>query len=434
MAAETRGRRDGAGGGSAALSTTGHAGGPAAGDTAATRARLRVAFVVTRSDAIGGANVHVRDLAVWLRAQGHEALVACGGRGPFLDLLDQAGVPYRSLPALGRALRPERDTVAAWQLARALRRWRPSVVSLHTAKAGALGRLVAPALGLRPLYTPHGWAFTEGVPPREARRYRALERWLARLPGLIVNVCEHERALALAAGVGRAEQHLVVHNGMPARPELPLARPGHDPARLVMVARFEAPKDHATLLRSLAGVPAAYAWQLALIGDGPGRAATEALAAELGLGPRVRFLGALSDVAAELAQAQALVLITRWEGFPRSILEGMRAGLPVLASAVGGVHEAVLDGVTGFVTAPGDVAANTAALTRLLADPALRERLGEAGRARYLERFTFERMACATLPLYRRVARPAEPGRAASAPHRHENGGDEHHQVPGPRP
>ena len=393
-----------------------------------------MAFVVTRSDAVGGANVHVRDLAVWLRAQGHAALVACGGRGPFLDLLDQAAVPYRALPALGRVLRPERDAAAAWQLARALRRWRPSVLSLHTAKAGALGRLVAPALGLRPLYTPHGWAFTEGVPPREARRYRALERWLARLPGLIVNVCEHERALALAAGVGRAEQHVVVHNGMPARPELPLARPGQRPARLVMVARFEAQKDHVTLLRALARVPAEHAWQLALIGDGPGRAASEALAAELGLRPRVRFLGALPDVAAELAQAQALVLITHWEGFPRSILEGMRAGLPVLASAVGGVHEAVLDGVTGFVTAPADVAANTAALTRLLADPALRERLGAAGRARYLERFTFERMACATLPLYQRVARPAEGGRAASAPHRDENGSDEHNQVPGPRP
>ena len=434
MATEARGGGAGARGDPATLSATGHADVPADADPAATSERLRVAFVVTRSDAVGGANVHVRDLAAWLRAQGHEALVACGGQGPFLDLLEHAGVPYRSLPALGRALRPERDAAAAWQLTRALRRWQPSVLSLHTAKAGALGRLVAPALGLRPLYTPHGWAFAEGVPPREAHRYRVLERWLARLPGVIVNVCERERALALAAGVGRPQQHVVVHNGMPERPEVPLARPGHTPARLVMVARFEHQKDHTTLLRALARVPAEHAWELALIGDGPGRAGTDALAAELGLRARVRFLGALPDVAAELAHAQVLLLITHWEGFPRSILEGMRAGLPVLASAVGGVHEAVVDGVTGFLTAPADVPATTAALTRLLADPALRERLGAAGRARYAERFTFARMALETLPLYRRVARPAHRGRTASAPHRHENGRGEHHQVPGPRP
>ncbi len=416
MAAEARGRGDGEGGSAAALNTTGPAGARAQTAPPATRERLRVAFVVARSDAVGGANIHVRDMAAWLRARGHEALVACGGRGPFLDLLDQADVPYRSLPALGRALRPDRDAAAACQLARALRRWRPDVLSLHSSKAGALGRIVAPTLGLRPLYTAHGWAFTEGVPARAARRYRALERWLARLPGVIVNVCEHERVIALAAGVGRAGDHTVVHNGVPERPDVPPAQPGREPARLAMVARFEAPKDHATLFQALARLDAGLSWHLTLLGDGPGRPQAEALTARLGLRERVQFLGAVSDVAPELARAQALVLTSRWEGFPRSILEAMRAGLPVVASAVGGVHEAVSDGVTGFVTAPTDVAANAAALARLLADPRLREQMGEAGRARYLERFTFERMATATLGLYHTLANSAVRARNPSAP------------------
>lgn len=395
-----------------------------------------MAFVVTRADSIGGANVHVRDMARWLQHHGHEVLVLSGGRGPFEQMLSDAGVTHRSVPSLGRALRPDRDVIAAWDLAAALRAFRPEVLSLHTAKAGALGRLVAPSLGLRPLYTPHGWSFAAGVPPAQARRYRALERWLARLPGLIVDVCEHDRHLALTAGVGRIEQHVVVHNGMPERPELPQARPDGHPVRLVMVARFEEQKDHATLLHALArvrreaasqpapqGAPAcaqegdptwSSEWQLDLVGDGPGRNAVEALTARLGLASQVRFTGATLDVAPRLAQAQVFVLASHWEGFPRSILEAMRAGLPVVASDVGGVREAVEDSVTGVVCAHADATDLAAGIGRLLRDAHLRRRMGAAGRERYLTRFTFEHMAAATLPLYHQLVRRARPERAAA--------------------
>ena len=344
-------------------------------------------------------------MASWLRHHGHDVVVLSGGHGPFEQMLADAGLHHRPLRSLGRALRPDRDAIAAWQLRAALRTWRPDVLSLHTAKAGALGRLVAPTLGLRPLYTPHGWSFAAGVEPTQASRYRAMERMLATLPSLIVNVCEHDRRLALEAGVGRAAQHVMVHNGMPERPGLPLARPAYQPVQVVMVARFEAQKDHATLVRALARLDLSTPWRLTLIGDGPLRAATEDLATQLGIRERVRFTGALLDVAHELARAQLFALTTHWEGFPRSVLEAMRAGLPVLASDVGGVREAVVDGRTGLATPPGDVAANSDALRHLLTRPELRARMGAAGRARYLEHFTLDRMARQTLLLYEGVAR-----------------------------
>ena len=368
---------------------------------------LRIAFVTARADAVGGASVHVRDMARWLRTQGHEAHALTGAAGPYLDLLRDAEIPTVALSALGRELHPLHDTRAAAQLYAALRRLRPDVLSLHSSKAGALGRVVAPLLGLRPLYTPHGWAFTTGVPEREARRYRRIERLLARLPGPIVNVCDYERELALAAGVGRPDDHLVIHNGMPDRPELPLADPARSPPHVVMVARFEAQKDHATLLRALALLPETVPWRLSLVGDGPLRGAAVALAGTLAIDDRVRFPGALKDVAATLAEAQLLVLATRWEGFPRSVLEAMRAGLPVVASRVGGVHEAIEDGVHGLLVPPGDVDALATALTRMLERPDLRAALGSAGRARFLSRFTFARMADATFEAYQRVARGA---------------------------
>ena len=370
---------------------------------------LRVAYVVTRSDQVGGANVHVRDLARWLRADGHEAKVWVGGSGPFLDLLQEADVPFDVVPSLQREVRPAADVAAALRLLRGLRRWRPDVLSLHTAKAGALGRWIAPAVGAATLYTAHGWSFAPGVPEPEARRHLRFERWLARMPGLIVDVCEHDRALAVRAGVGRDDRHVVVHNGMPDRPDVATACPERQPPRLVMVARFEAQKDHATLFRALASFDPTSSWSLTLIGDGHGRGSASGLAGHLGIGDRIEWTGALPDVAPALATAQAFVLASHWEGFPRSILEAMRAGLPVVASDVGGTREAVIDGETGYVVPPGDVKALADALGRLIAAPDLRARMGSAGRRRFVQQFTFERMASRTLALYLQVS-----GRAAS--------------------
>lgn len=370
---------------------------------------MRVAFVITRADAIGGANVHVRDLAQALRDDGHEAVVLVGGRGPFLDQLARRGIPFETLRWLTREVAPHRDVAAAWELAAALRRVRPDVLSLHTAKAGAIGRLVAPSLGLRPLYTPHGWSFADGVGRRSAAAYRWAERVLALLPATLVNVCEADRALALRHGVGGPRAHLVVHNGMPDVDPRLRADPGAEPARLVMVARFEAQKDHATLLRALAGLTHRPGWSLALVGDGPGAAAARAAVAQLGLAGRVDFVGAVDDAAPHLAAAQAFVLATRWEGFPRSILEAMRAGLPVVATRVAGVAEAVAHGETGLLVERGDVAGLASAIGALLDDPARRRAYGAAGRARYEEAFTFAGMWTRYRELY--LARAAEAAR-----------------------
>ena len=144
-----------------------------------------------------------------------------------------------------------------------------------------------------------------------------------------------------------------------------------------MVARFGAQKDHPTLLRALAGLRD-LPWQLDLVGEGPLLSQTRTLAASLGLEDRVHFLGQRMDVDRILANAQVGLLITNWEGFPLSILEAMRANLPVVASGVGGVSESVTDGVTGFVVPQGDVEVLRDRLRRLLSDPALRASLGIA--------------------------------------------------------
>src|ERR1035441_5888237 len=108
------------------------------------------------------------------------------------------------------------------------------------------------------------------------------------------------------------------------------------------------PKDHRTLLAALAALRA-QPWELDLVGAGPLEMEMRDLASELGLGGRVRFLGYVADPAPVLAGAQLFVLSSRSEAFPRSVLEALRAGLPVVASAVGGIGEAVTDGVNGLL-------------------------------------------------------------------------------------
>ncbi len=139
------------------------------------------------------------------------------------------------------------------------------------------------------------------------------------------------------------------------------------------------------------------------MGDGPRQAAVERRARELGLADRVPFRGHRDDVARRLARAQLFVLASRWEGFPRSILEAMRAGLPVVATDVGGVSESVAHGETGRLVPPGRPGELAGALEGLLASPDLRRSMGRAGRARYEERFTFDRMFEETLRVYEEV-------------------------------
>lgn len=363
---------------------------------------MRIVFVSTRSDVIGGSNVHIRDLALAARSVGHEVFVLGGGRGPFAADVEEHGLPYIAIDRLVRAIRPHHDVAALLAMRAAFRRLRPDLISLHTAKAGLIGRIAALGTPAPVLYTPHGWTFTVGMPPAEARVYALIERIAAPLASRIINVCAFEEAIALQRRVGRRHQHVVVHNGMPDLGDRYRASAGSAPPTIVMVARFEPPKDHATVLAALARCHD-LEWRLRLIGDGPAMAAVRATADELGLTPRIEFLGARNDIAALLSECQLFVLASRWEGFPRSILEAMRAGLPVIASDVGGVRESVSDGETGFVVPPQDDAALVTALRSLLEDAALRIAMGKAGRRAFERHFTFDRMAVRTFAVYAEV-------------------------------
>ncbi|MCR9165910.1 MAG: glycosyltransferase family 4 protein [Nannocystaceae bacterium] len=362
----------------------------------------RVAFVITRSDAVGGAQLHVQLLARALLDAGHAAHVFVGGEGPWCRWLEASGVPHTSLRHLKNAVRPWVDGPAYVEVLGALRDFSPDLVSTHSTKAGWLGRGAARQLGLPIVHTQHGQLFSYGAMTAPRRVVRLAERWCARTCGAILFVSHYDRRVGLHHGIGLPHQHAVVHNAIPDNALQ--ADPVGTIPQVLMVARLARPKDPLLALDAFARI-AKHPWHFTIAGDGPLRPAVEARIDALGLRDRVTMAGTVDDVPQRLAAAQVFLLASRREGFPMSVLEAMRAGLPVVTTDAGGVSEAVIDGATGLVTPRDDVPALARALESVVTDADQRRRMGAAGRARFLAEFGFERHVRRVWAVYRRAMR-----------------------------
>lgn len=364
---------------------------------------LKITYLITRSDTVGGAHVHLLDLAFKAQTEGHKVEVLVGGKGPYAALLREKGLKVLNLRYLVRPIRLHLDALAVLECWMALRRFKPDIVHAHSTKAGLVGRVAAKLAGLPVVFTAHGWAFTEGIADRSRRLAVALERGAARLSDAIICVSEYDRHLALQMGVGSESLITRIRNGVPeVRLDPPSISSSSDSVRVICVARLDAPKDHALLLEALATIKD-LPWVLELIGDGPLTAKVQQRARDLGVADRVAFSGLCNDVPSRLAIADVFVLTSAWEGLPLSILEAMRGSLPVVASDVGGVAESVVDGVTGFLVPKGNKAVLAERLVRLIGDTALRQRMGLAGRDVYEREFAFEVMYQRTQQVYQDV-------------------------------
>jgi glycosyltransferase involved in cell wall biosynthesis len=360
---------------------------------------VRVSVIITRGER-GGAQVHVRDLVAGLlhRVQFH---VFVGEDGFLVDALRKVGALVTVVPSLQRAISPHTDVRALRDLRHHVRAARPHVVHTHSTKAGLLGRVVARSIGVPVVHTAHAWSFSDGLSWKRKAWAIPVEWMAGRITDRFITVSEADREVGERYGVVRRPQARIIHNGVPT--EAPRAQPGSGvPPVIVTVARLAPPKDIALLLTALSTIDAPF--HLRVIGDGELRAGLEQQAQHLGLTDRVTWLGTRGDVPDQLADAHIFALISRQEGFPISILEAMRAGLPVVASDVGGVREAVKPRQTGFLVPRGDATSLADALRSLLERPELRNELGQAGHTAFLDRFSADSMCRTTLSVYRELA------------------------------
>ena len=350
---------------------------------------------------VGGAQSYVASLLPALVGQ-FDVTVAAHGPGPLRDATEAADhARFVPLKSVQQPISPMRDLAGFVELLRLLRRERPDILHANSSKAGALGRLAAFLTGVPiRIFTVHGWAFAahSGV---SARLYRWADRLVRPLTTTTICVSERELAAGLAAGTCAAERAVVILNavdvtGSPRSKPVDRKRP-----LIVSVGRLKAPKDFPTLVRAL-GKLTPDSFEAVIVGEGPDRGRLEEEIEALGLGERVRLAGERRDVPELLAGADVFVLSSNSEGMPVSVLEAMAAGLPVVASRVGGVPEQVTDGETGLLVEPGDPDELAAALARLNHDPELRRRLGAAARARAERAFDLEPFRRAHVELYSR--------------------------------
>lgn len=336
----------------------------------------------------GGAENMVVQLATALRALGHETIVATMREGWMTERAATAGIPVWIEPQ-----RPGLDPAWTLRLAARLRRERIDVFHSHEFAMNVFGGAAAVLARVRSASTIHGKHWIAD------RRRRAIAyRILARLGVPVIAVSE-DLAGYLADGLGmRRDRIEVIHNGIPIPDAVEVDRRAVravlglpvDGPLLLAVGNLYAVKDHANLLRALARLPDA---QVAIAGRGEEEGNLRRLMAELGLESRVRLLGLRDDVGRLLSAADVFVQPSRSEGLPLAVLEAMAAGLPVVATRVGGMAEAIVENETGLMVAPGDPAELAEALRRLLESTDLRIRMGKAARVRAQAEFSVDTMA-----------------------------------------
>jgi glycosyltransferase involved in cell wall biosynthesis len=346
----------------------------------------------------GGGQRQVLALAVGLQRRGCRSLVAARPGTRLVAELGAAGVEVVSLAPWF-----EWDLGAARRLRAALRAAGADVVHAHAAHAVAIAAMASVGTRARLVVT-RRVALPLRSNPLSRLKYGRAARFIA--------VSERVRGALSASGIAR-RRIAVVRSGLDltraaARAdEASLRALGVDCGRplVVMVSALRPPhKDPETFVAAIAAVrDAGQAVQALLIGEGPLAGAAERARRIHRLEGVLHLTGYRDDAVALLAAADVAVLSSRDEGLGTSLLDAMLAGVPVVATAAGGVIEVVRDGVDGLLVPVGDGAALGAAITRVLRDARLRTRLARAGRDR-VRQFSIERTVGGTLAAYRALA------------------------------
>lgn len=340
-------------------------------------------------------------MACKLRKDGHKITVLIGGSGPVLEHYTHHGIEVYAIQNLCRDISLMNDVKALFDIRRHLKTINPDLVSTHSSKAGFLGRIAARSLKIPVIFTAHGWAFTSGKTKKSRRIFRVLERSVLPITDYFITVSDYDRRLGLKLLGVSPDKIITIYNGMPDISDTLRANTQQEGVvNIVKVARFDKQKNHEELLQAVQGLDSIH---IHFIGDGPLEQNVKLQAERMNESERITFWGSRDDVDQILAKGQIFALISNWEGFPRSTIEAMRAGLPVVVSDVGGAGEAIEEGVNGFKIRQGDVKTLRDRIEKLVSDPLLRQRMGEAARNYYEEYLTFDQMYHITVGVYHQV-------------------------------
>lgn len=370
--------------------------------------RLRILYVIVDLEIGGTERALVRLVTHLDRSRFEPVVVALKREGPLGHDVEAAGIRLVNFK-----LRGEWDARGIWMLLDLILRFRPHVIHGWLVHANVLSRVAGRLAGVPRILT--SLRTMEGRP-----YYWPLERVTWPLGDEVVCASEAVRAFAAAkAGVRRAE---VIYSGVPEPVAL---RPGIETelrlkgcAIVATAARLAPGKGSLTFLRTARVLAPRFPQaRFAILGGGELEGALRDMAQESGIEDRVHFLGWRDDVSRALKGATVFVHASRLgEGLPNAVLEAMIAGVPVVATDVGGTREAVAEGETGFLVPRQDPELIAERVGRLLEDPALARSMGAKGLERARERFSIEAMVAAYQALYERASASSPPPTSSIIP------------------
>ena len=382
---------------------------------------MRVTHVITRL-IVGGAQENTIASVLGLRGKG--ALVinlisgpTTGPEGSLEPLVADVPDLLTRIPELVRPVNPWKDCLAFRRLTAAFRATTPHIVHTHSGKAGFLGRLAAARAAVPIIvHTIHGPSFGTFYGPFANSAFRAAERFAARFTTHFVVVSDAMKQQYLAGGVGHPEQYTKILSGFELEPFLrasndPAARArlGLTPEDIVIgkIARLSRLKGHKALITIAPALARSCPRiKFVFVGDGELRAKFEHQACVAGLEKHFIFTGLVPPtVVAQLIGLMDIVVhLSAREGLARALPQALAAGKPVVAYDCDGANEVCLEGETGFLIKPGDLASLSSRVLNLANDPGLRARLGSRGRDFVREKFGVAHMVEALYALYTRLA------------------------------
>jgi glycosyltransferase involved in cell wall biosynthesis len=384
--------------------------------------RQKIIYLITKGF-WGGAQRYVFDLATGLPVEQFEVLVALGEPGALGAKLEQAGIRTMTIPHLNRDVKIWSDFKTLFALLKILKTEQPDIIHLNSSKVGGIGALAVrihnlkaisylpddQAGKLKAIFTAHGWAFNEER-PRWQKKIIAFFHWLT------IILC-HQTIAVSQVTLNQAKNWPLVNNKLKliyngltepvfysrleARKKLmPDLSP--DTVWLGTIAELHRNKGLDILIEAFARLAPDYSnLNLLIIGEGEEREHLAMQIARHHLINRIHLLGQVPEGARYLKAFDIFTLPSRTEALPYAVLEAGLAGLPVVASRVGGIPEIIKNGETGLLVPPADPAALAGALKTLLPERYRESTLGRHLKTSVQQNFSRSQMLAQTLALYR---------------------------------
>lgn len=354
---------------------------------------MKIFYCITKSE-MGGAQTYLWHLLQYAKGRGDQIIVMANGEGWLADRVRESGFEFVANSYFKNSFNPLNSIRAILETRKAIKRFSPDIVHCNSGAAGFFGRVASLGLRAKVIFTAHGWSFTDGTPLVRKTIARITETIMAPFTDKILCVSHNDARLARKYLFGADKKIEVVHNGVPI-PDAVAQVGTHDKIRLFFAGRLTRPKLPAAILAALSELPLRIRnnFFLRIAGDGEQRRDLENFITKNHLQDQVK-IGAIptEKMTDEYLASDLFLLPTEWEGFPMTIVEAMAVGLPVVASAVGGIPEAVDDTVGKLLNRGNEAAELRKIFDTIAGDLEWLKQRGHASRARAIAQFSAETM------------------------------------------